>query len=110
MEFVKISSKAFTALVANKIELQYLPSLSINYVAIGKDLKKLPPQVCWIKMKTCYDQGCNEIGVVIATKLRHYARHGTLDPRHLDQKSHCYASYLNVCYQMYVFRLLVLIY
>ena len=51
MEFVKISSKAFTALVANKIELQYLPSLSINYVAISKDLKKLPPQVCWIKMK-----------------------------------------------------------
>ena len=98
MEFVKISSKAFTALVANKIELQYLPSLSINYVAIGKDLKKLPPQVCWIKMKTCCDQGCNDIGVVIATKLRHYARHGTLDPRHLDQKSHCYASYLNVCY------------
>ena len=41
MEFVKISSKAFTALVANKIELQYLPSLSINYVAIGKDLKKI---------------------------------------------------------------------
>ena len=72
MEFVKISSKAFTALVANKIELQYLPCLSINYVAISKDLKKLPPQVCWIKMKTCYDQGCNDIGVVIATKLHHY--------------------------------------
>ena len=23
-------------------------------------------------MKICYDQGCNEIGVVIATKRRHY--------------------------------------
>ena len=23
-------------------------------------------------MDICYDQGCNDIGVVIATKLRHY--------------------------------------
>ena len=29
---------------------------------------KLPPQLYQIKMKICYDQGCNDIGVVIATK------------------------------------------
>ena len=40
---------------------QYLPSLKINYVAINKDLEKLPPQVF-------YDQGGNDIGVVTATK------------------------------------------
>ena len=47
---------------------QYLPSLSINYVAINKVLEKLQPQLYEIKMKICYDQGCNGIGVVIATK------------------------------------------
>ena len=47
---------------------QYLPRLSINYVAKNKVLEKLPPQLYWIKMKICYDQGCNDIGVVIATK------------------------------------------
>ena len=31
-------------------------------------LEKLPPQLYQIKMKICYDQGCNDIGVVIATK------------------------------------------
>ena len=25
-----------------------------------------------IKIKICYDQGCNDIGVVIATKRRYY--------------------------------------
>ena len=34
---------------------QYLPSLSINYVAINKDCEKLPPQLYQIKMKICYD-------------------------------------------------------
>ena len=33
-----------------------------------KVLEKLPPQLYYIKMKICYDQGCNGIGVVIATK------------------------------------------
>ena len=47
---------------------QYLPSLSINYDAIKKVLEKLPPQLYQIKMKNCYDQGYNGIGVVIATK------------------------------------------
>ena len=46
---------------------QYLPKLSMNYVAINKHLEKLPPQLHWIKMKYCCDQGCNDIGVVIAT-------------------------------------------
>ena len=31
-------------------------------------LEKLPPQLYEIKMKIFHDQGCNEIGVVIATK------------------------------------------
>ena len=47
---------------------QCLSSLSINYVAINKVLKTLPPQLYQIKMKICRDQGCNDIGVVIATK------------------------------------------
>ena len=42
---------------------QYLPSLSINYVAINKHLEKLPPK---------YENGCNDIAVVIATKGSHY--------------------------------------
>ena len=51
---------------------QYLPSLSINYVAINKGLEKLPPQLYQIKMKICYDQCCDDIGVVIATKWRYW--------------------------------------
>ena len=47
---------------------QYLPSLSINYVAKNKVLEQLPPQLYWVKMKICYDQVCNGIRVVIATK------------------------------------------
>ena len=47
---------------------QYLPSLSINYIAKNKVLEKLPPQLYWIKMNICYDQGWNGNGVVIATK------------------------------------------
>ena len=47
---------------------QYPPSLNINYVSINKVLEKLPPQLYQMKMKICYDQGCNGIGVVMATK------------------------------------------
>ena len=47
---------------------QYLPRLSINYVAISKDLEKLLPQLYQIKTKICYDQVCYDIEVVIATK------------------------------------------
>ena len=50
-----------------------------------KHLEKLPPQLCQIKMKICYDQGCNDIGVVIATKwhpsllyMQHFFSLGTV--------------------------------
>ena len=33
--------------------------------------EKLPPRLYQMKMKICYDQGCNEIVADIATKLRH---------------------------------------
>ena len=33
-----------------------------------KHLEKLPLHLFQIKMKICYDQGCNDIGVVIAMK------------------------------------------
>ena len=49
---------------------QYLPNLSINYVAVNKDLEKLPSQLYWKKMIICYDQGNNNIGVAIVTNLR----------------------------------------
>ena len=53
---------------------QYIPAKLEHklYVAINKHLEKLPPQLYQIKMKICRDQGCNDIGVVIATKGRHY--------------------------------------
>ena len=47
---------------------EYLSRLSVNYVAVNKDLEKLTPQLYYIKMKICYDQGCNDIVVVVATK------------------------------------------
>ena len=40
---------------------QYLPILSVNYIAINKDLDKLPPQLYWIKTKICFDQGYYDI-------------------------------------------------
>ena len=49
-------------------------SLSVNYVALNKDLEKLTtkikaePKLYSIKMKICFDQRYNDIGVVIATK------------------------------------------
>ena len=50
---------------------QHLHSFSIDYVAMNKDLEKLPQQLYYIKMKICYDQGLNNVGVVMATKWRH---------------------------------------
>ena len=47
---------------------QYLPNLGINYVAINKDLKKITNTIILDKDENCYDQGCNDVGVVIATK------------------------------------------
>ena len=45
----------------------YLPSLSINYVAISNDVGKRLPQLYYIKMKISYDLGFIAIGVAIAT-------------------------------------------
>ena len=45
----------------------YLPSLSINYVAMSKDMGKRLPQLYYIKMKISYDLGFIAIRVAIAT-------------------------------------------
>ena len=45
----------------------YLPSLSINYVAMSKDMGKRLPQLYYIKMKISYDLGFIAIGVAMAT-------------------------------------------
>ena len=45
----------------------YLPSLSINYVAMSKDMEKRFPQLYYIKMKNSYDLGFIAIGVAMAT-------------------------------------------
>ena len=45
----------------------YLPSLSINYVEMSKDMGKRLSQLYYIKMKISYDLGCNAIGVAMAT-------------------------------------------
>ena len=45
----------------------YLSSLSINYVAMSKDMEKRLPQLYYIKMKISYDLGFIAIGVTMAT-------------------------------------------
>ena len=50
----------------------YLPSLSINYVSMSKDMGKTSPQLYYIKMKMSYDQGFIAIGVAMATSRRYY--------------------------------------
>ena len=45
----------------------YLPSLSINYVAMSKDMEKRFPHLYYIKMKNSYDLGFIAIGVAMAT-------------------------------------------
>ena len=45
----------------------YLPSLSIDYVAMSKDREKRLPQLYYIKMKISYDLGFIAIGVAMAT-------------------------------------------
>ena len=45
----------------------YLPSLSINYVAMSKDMEKRLPQLSHIKMKISYDLSFIVIGVIMAT-------------------------------------------
>ena len=47
------------------IQGQYLPGLSFEHKLRRHKQRfgKLPPQLYQIKMKICYDQGCNDIGV-----------------------------------------------
>ena len=45
----------------------YLPSLSINYVVMSKDMEKRFPQLYYIKMNISYDLGFIAIGVAMAT-------------------------------------------
>ena len=49
----------------------YLPSLSIHYVAMSKDMEKRLPQLYCVKMKISYDLGFITIGVAMATYRRH---------------------------------------
>ena len=46
---------------------RYLPSLSLNYVDMSKDIEKRLPQLYYIKMKISYDLGFIAIGVAMAT-------------------------------------------
>ena len=45
----------------------YLPSLSINYVSMSKDMEKRLPQLYYIKKKISHDLGFITIGVAMAT-------------------------------------------
>ena len=45
----------------------YLPSLSINYVAMSKDMEKKSPQLYYVKIKISFDLGFIAIGVAMAT-------------------------------------------
>ena len=45
----------------------YLPSLSINYIAVSKDMEKRLPQLHYLKMRISYDLGFIAIGVAMAT-------------------------------------------
>ena len=45
----------------------YLPSLSINHVAMSKDMGKRFPQLYYIKKKISYDLGFIAIVVAMAT-------------------------------------------
>ena len=46
---------------------RYLPSLSLNYVGMSKDIEKRLPKLYYIKMNISYDLGFIAIGVVMAT-------------------------------------------
>ena len=56
----------------------YLPTLSINYVGMSKDMEKSLPQLYYIKKKISYDLGFIAIGVAMATLWRHYVFHLSL--------------------------------
>ena len=46
---------------------EYLPTLSVNYVVMSKDMEKRLPQLYYIKTKISYDLGFIAIGVAMAT-------------------------------------------
>ena len=48
----------------------YLPSLSLNYVGMSKDIEKRLPQLYHIKMKISWDLGFIAIGVAMATDFK----------------------------------------
>ena len=68
LDFCKESYNTTLRWLDTVFQGQYLPSLSIDYLAINKVLEKLPPQLLQIKMKICYDLVCNGVGVVVETK------------------------------------------
>ena len=41
--------------------------MSINYVAMSKDMEKRLPELCYVKMKVSYDVGFISIEVAMAT-------------------------------------------
>ena len=45
----------------------YLPSLSINYIAMSKDREKRLPQLYYIKIKISYDLDFIAMGVAMVT-------------------------------------------
>ena len=45
----------------------YLPSLSLNYVGMNKDMEETLPQLYYIKIKISYDLSFIAIGVAMAT-------------------------------------------
>ena len=48
--------------------MESLPSLSINYVDMSKDMEKRLPQLYYIKMKISYGLGFIAVGVAMATQ------------------------------------------
>ena len=71
-EFHNININCLTRWLDTVFQVLYLKSFSINYKALKNDLQNLPLQLCKMKMKSCYDQGCNDTGVVIGTNWHHY--------------------------------------
>ena len=49
------------------VKVARLVCLSINYVAMSKDMEKRFPQLYYIKTKNSYDLGFIAIGVAMAT-------------------------------------------
>ena len=74
--FIHIEEKIYNHPVFKTLKLRWLEwiflrgnltSLSINYVAMSKDMGKRLPQLYYIKTKISYDLGFIAIGVAMAT-------------------------------------------